>query len=61
MGIDGTIVAQQRFVDNEAYRAARRGTLSVDRFASRRRFEGWDTWAKDRIRVRGVYQTRATK
>ena len=46
------ILAQQRFVDNEAYRAARRGSLIVDRFASKRRFEGWGAWAQDRIRVR---------
>ena len=45
------VVAHQRFVDNEPYRAARRGTLIVDKFASRRRFEGWGTWAQDRIRV----------
>ena len=45
--------AHQRFVDNEPYRAARRGRLIVDKFASRRRFEGWGAWAQDRIRVRG--------
>ena len=49
--------AHQRFVDNEPYRAARRGTLVVDKFASRRRFEGWGTWAKDRIRVSGPLST----
>ena len=47
------MVAHQRFVDNEAYRAARRGRLIVDKFSSRRRFEGWGAWAQDRIRVRG--------
>ena len=45
------VVARQSFVDNEPYRAARRGKLIVDKFASRRRFEGWGAWAQDRIRV----------
>ena len=49
----GGVLAHQRFVDNEPYRAARRGSLIVDKFASRRRFEGWGAWAQDRIRVRG--------
>ena len=49
----GEVLAHQRFVDNEPYRAARRGRLIVDKFASRRRFEGWGAWAQDRIRVRG--------
>ena len=48
----GDVQAHQRFVDNEPYRAARRGRLIVDKFASRRRFEGWGAWAQDRIRVR---------
>ena len=52
-GRSGEITAQQHFIDNEAYRAARRGSLIVDRFASKRRFEGWGAWAQDRIRVRG--------
>ena len=48
----GGVVALQRFVDNEPYRAARvRGELIVNKFASRRRFEGWGAWAQDRIRV----------
>ena len=46
------VVAQQRFIDNEAYRAARRGDLIVHKFASRRRFAGWGEWAQERIRVR---------
>ena len=52
-GGSGEVLAHQRFVDNEPYRAARRGCLIVDKFASRRRFEGWGAWAQDRIRVRG--------
>lgn len=48
---DKEVVAYQRFVDNEPFRAARRGQLIVDKFASRRRFEGWGAWAQDRIRV----------
>jgi len=48
----GEVFARQQFVDNEPYRAARRGQLIVDKFASRRRFEGWGAWAQDRIRVR---------
>ena len=51
-GGSGEVLAHQRFVDNEPYRAARRGRLIVDKFASRRRFEGWGAWAQDRIRVR---------
>ena len=48
----GGVIAHQRFVDNEPYRAARfRGELIVNKFASRRRFEGWGAWAQDRIRV----------
>ena len=50
----GEVLAHQRFVDNEPYRAARRGRLIVDKFASRRRFEGWGAWAQERIRVRGL-------
>ena len=46
------VATQQRFVDNEPYRAARRGSLIVDKFASRRRFAGWGEWAQERIRVR---------
>ena len=53
-GGSGEVLAHQRFVDNEPYRAARRGRLIVDKFASRRRFEGWGAWAQDRIRVRGL-------
>ena len=49
----GGVLAHQRFVDNEPYRAARRGSLIVNRFASKRRFEGWGAWAQDRIRVSG--------
>ena len=52
-GGSGEVLAHQRFVDNEPYRAARRGRLIVDKFASRRRFEGWAAWAQERIRVRG--------
>ena len=44
-------VAQQRFVPDESYLAARRGALTVDKFASRRRFEGWGGWAQARIKV----------
>ena len=47
----GEVHSHQRFLDNEPYRAARWGRLIVDKFASRRRFEGWGTWAQDRIRV----------
>ena len=50
---DGDVLAHQRFVDDEPYRAARRGALIVDKFASKRRFEGWAAWAQDRIRVSG--------
>ena len=46
------VATQQRFVDNEPYRAARRGSLIVDKFASRRRFAGWGEWAQERIQVR---------
>ena len=49
------VLARQRFVPSEAYAAARRGSLVVDRFASRRRFESWGAWAQDRIRVRGAF------
>ena len=52
--LEPEVFAHQRFVDNEPYRAARRGRLIVDKFASRRRFEGWGAWAQDRIRVRGL-------
>jgi len=48
----GQAAAQQRFVDNEPYRAARGGRLVVDKFASKRRFESWGAWAQERIRVR---------
>ena len=51
---DGDVLAQQRFVDDEPYRAARRGALVVDKFASKRRFGGWAAWAQDRIRVRAL-------
>ena len=44
--------ARQKFVDDEPYRAARKGRLIVDKMASRRRFESWGTWAQDRIQVR---------
>ena len=51
---DGPAVSsRQRFVDDEAYRAARRGHLIVDRMGSRRRFEGWGGWAQTRIQARG--------
>ena len=53
--LEPEVFAHQRFVDNEPYRAARRGRLIVDKFASRRRFEGWGAWSQDRIRVRGVW------
>ena len=46
------IIARQRFIDSEAYRAARRGELIVNKFATRRRFAGWGEWAQERIRVR---------
>ena len=45
------VIARQRFIDNEPYRAARRGRLIVDKVASRRRFEGWGAWAQSRIQV----------
>ena len=45
------VSTQQRLVANEPYRAARRGSLIVDKFASRRRFAGWGDWAQERIRV----------
>ena len=45
------VIAHQRFIDNEPYRAARRGSLIVNKYASRRRFAGWGEWAQDRIRV----------
>ena len=44
--------SQQRFVDDDAYRAAREGRLIVDRLVSRRRFEGWGAWAQSRIQAR---------
>ena len=52
-GVSEGVIAQQRFVDTEAYRAARyRGELIVDKFASRRRFAGWAEWAQARLQVR---------
>ena len=51
-GAEEGIAATQRFVDDPAYRAARRGSLIVDRVMSRRRYEGWGAWAQERIRVR---------
>ena len=58
---EGGVLAQQRFVDDEPYRAARhRGLLMIDKFASRRRFSGWGHWAKERIRVRPVAKTRSS-
>ena len=51
--IDGpdAATAQQRFVDDEPYRAARRGVLMVDKLVSRRKFSTWGMWAQDCLRV----------
>ena len=37
--------AQQRFVDDDVYRAARGGELIVNKLASRRKFTSWGAWA----------------
>ena len=54
-GPGGRVIAQQRFVNDEPYRAARQGELVVNKFASRRRFAGWGDWAQERIRVRSLF------
>ena len=45
-------VCMQRFVDDETYRAARRGVLTSDRLISKRRYESWGAWAQDCIKAR---------